>query len=463
MPTQPISSSFGGLQITGLASGLDTNAIIQALIAVDQQPINNLTNQQSGLTSLNNQLTTLQTSLQGLALDAQALGDPTLFAPTQTVTSNNPSILSATGTSSGAGAVVGGYQVAISQMASSAQRTFTFASPSSADSITIDGQALTVPAGASIQSFVNQINSNSNLDVWATNTNANTVVLSDRATGNNATYIQVTDPGGTLVEQTALAKAGQNAAYTINGTAGSSSSNTVTNAIPGVTLTLNGVTTGTNPVSVNVTAPAPSASSIQSAVNTFVTAYNSVIQQIQAQTTTKPSTTNESQPSLFGDPELTGLLSNMRQAMYTPGAGLPNGMAALSDIGITTGSASGGAPSAQTSLQGQLTVNATTLAAAIQNNPNGVQQVLQAFSHNFSSIVNNEAQPGGGLDARIQGDNTQISLLGNKISSLTQMLAVRQQALKAQFAKLEATLSQSQAQGSWLASQITALPTAMPL
>src|SRR5208282_4009172 len=100
------------------------------------------------------------------------------------------------------------------------------------------------------------------------------------------------------------------------------------------------------------------------------------------------------QGTLYGDDELTSLLSNMRELMYTPGAGLPSGMASLADLGISTGAPTGGEPT-QSSLSGALTVNASTLAAAIQSNPTGVQQVLSSFATSFQSLVNADAGPGG--------------------------------------------------------------------
>ena len=93
MSTQPVSSSTsanqyasgsalsslgsgGPLQVTGLASGLNTNALVQALMAAQQQQVTNLQNQQSGITALNKQLSSIQTALQTVADDAQALGNP---------------------------------------------------------------------------------------------------------------------------------------------------------------------------------------------------------------------------------------------------------------------------------------------------------------------------------------------------------------------------------------------------
>src|SRR5438270_5855830 len=171
MSTQPISSSTSGtsasqfsggsslsslgagtLQITGLASGLNTNAVVQALMAAQQQQLTNLQNQQTGITSLNKQLTSIQTALQTVADDAKALGSPTLFANAQTITSTNSTLVGATTTGAN-GAVVGSYQISVTALASASQRTFTFTSPGSADTITIDGHDTSLQAGASAQDF----------------------------------------------------------------------------------------------------------------------------------------------------------------------------------------------------------------------------------------------------------------------------------------------------------------------
>jgi len=466
------NSNSGLMQITGMASGLDTNAIVQALLSDQTQQVTNLTTQQNNLKSLDSTLTGIQTSLQSLALNAQALGDPGLFNTGQTVTSSNSALVSAT-TASGAG--IGGYQVSVMQLANSAQRTFSFTSPTSPDTLTIDGKQETIAAGSTIQDFVSQINSDANADVYAAATDSGTVVLSSRTTGDTGSnFIQVSDSGGTLTQKldsngTAIAKEGQNAEFSVDGVAGTSTTNTVADAIAGVTLTLGGVTSpdgkasdGT-PVTVVVGAPAASTSAIDSAVQTFVSAYNSIISTIQTQLTTTTSTTDPTQGQLFGDEELTDLLSNMRTAMYTPGSGLPTGMASLADIGISTGAASGSSPYSQDSVNGQLTIDTTALNNAIQSNPNGVKAVLQSFSNSFAGIVNAEAAPGGALDARLQGDSTEESDLGNQIDDLNSALSDRQTALQAEFANLESTMSSYQSEGSWLTQQINSLPTSAEL
>jgi flagellar hook-associated protein 2 len=470
MSTQSVSSSSTGatvsslggsspLQITGLASGLDTNSIISALIAIDQQPITALQNQSSGLSATNTALSSVQTALQQLSASAKALRSASLFTNTQTATSTNSTLVSATATT-GTGAVIGSYQVGVTNLASSAQRTFSFTSPTAADTVTIDGQQVSLNANASAQDLVNAVNSNSNLDVWATATDSGTVVFSNRATGDTGTnYIQVSDTSGSLTEQTALAQQGTNAQYTINGVAHSSASDTITNGIAGVTLSLNGLTTTTGTVTVNVSPPAPNSQSIQTAVQAFVTSYNQVISQIQTQLSTQPSKTDPTVGTLFGDPDLRDVLSNMRQAMYTPGSGLPQSMSSMLNIGVSTGAASGSALPSQNAINGDLSLNADTLTQALTSNPSGVAAMLKSWSQSFSGIVDTESQVGGTLDTRIQGDNQQISDISSRIQAMQETLNAKQTALQAQFAALEATLSQNQSTASWLSSQINALPT----
>ena len=296
--------------------------------------------------------------------------------------------------------------------------------------------------------------------MWATATDSGTVVFSNRATGDTGTgFIQVSDTSGSLTEQTALAQQGTNAQYTVNGVAHSSASDTIINGIPGVTLSLNGLTTASGTVTVNVSPPAPNSQSIQTAVQAFVASYNSLISQVQTQLSTQPSKTDPTVGTLFGDPDLRDLLSTMRQAMYTSGSGLPSGMASMLDIGVSTGSASGASLPSQNSINGDLTLNADTLMQALTSNPNGVAAVLKSWSQSFSGIVDNEAQAGGTIDSRIQGDSQQISDISNRIQGMQQTLNAKQTALQAQFAALEATLSQNQSTASWLSSQINALPT----
>ena len=456
--TGGLSSLTGSssLQITGLASGLDTNKIISEEMSIYQQPVTKLQNQQSGLTAMNKQLTSIQSELSTLSADALAVGDPTLFKAQQSVTSSDTTRVAAT---SASGAGVGGYQVAVSQLANSAQRTFGFTSPSSTDNMSIDGRQYAINAGESVQDFVNSVNSDTSGTVYAAATNSGTVVFSNRQTGDTGTnFIDVQDSGGSLTEKTSLAKEGQDAQFSVDGVSGSSASNSVTNAIGGVTLTLTGVTTTSGPVTVNVGAPAPNATNIAKAINTFVSQYNKVISDVQTQLAQLPSSSDSTQGTLFGDPELQGLLSSMRSMMFTTGSGLPAGAATMDDIGVGTGATTGGGAESQSALSGNLTLNATALTNMLQSNATGVKSILASWSSSFVKTVDNAADPGGTIAARVAGDNSQVSRLGNQISSMQSALTDKQNFLVQEFAQLEAALSSNQSESSWLTSQIASLP-----
>lgn len=447
------------LQLTGLSSGLDTNQIVQELMAVKQQPLDNLENQQALLNARNIELETLQGELQTVQTDATALLDPSLYHPSQSVTSSNSSAVAASLTSSN-GAVQGGYAVSVTALAQSAQRTFTFSS-TNADTFTIDGQAVSVTAGESAADFASSVNSNSSLDVYATATQSGNIVLSNRATGQQTgSYIQVVDSGGTLSEITADANPGQDAAYAI-GTAATqySPSNVVTDAIPGVTLTLSSLT-GSTPATVDVTAPAVSSSAVSSALQQFVTDYNKTITDIQTQLSTVPSASGGTETgTLYNDQDLKDLLSQMRSAMYATVSGISGGSpSSMLDIGVSTGTTTGSGTVSANALAGDLTLDTGKLQSAITSDPTAVQSLLGGWANNFSSLVGTEADAGGTLSDRINGNTTQVTDLGNQIKLMQAALTDQENQLVQQFAAMEAALSSNSSESSWLTQQINALP-----
>lgn len=460
MSSVSINSAAGSpISISGLASGLDTSSIISELMTVERAPVTRLTGEQEKVQGEQQQLQSVQSSLQQLSFSASEFSLPSLFETSQTVTSSEPTRVSAT-TSSGAG--IGGHEVEVTQLANSAQRTFTFTSPAAEDTLTIDGHSYAVKAGESAKELASAINSDSTATVYAAVLEGGTLVLSNRATGNTgAEFIKVSDPGGALIEQAGTAKEGKNAEYTADGVAGTSTSNIVTNAIAGVTLTLNGLTT-TGPVTINVKPPGASVSVVESQVQAFIKLYNSTVEAIQKQLTTKPlskpkTVAEYGTGSLFGDFELESVLSSMRQSMYESIAGLPVEMSSPADIGIGTGAASGGGSTSQASIEGQLTLNSTKLKEAIETNPAGVQQMLQKWSQGLQSTLNEVAEPGGTLEARVTGDTSQIAQLKSQIDTMNELLLVREKALQATYAELESVMSKNSSQAAWLTSQTESL------
>ena len=211
-------------------------------------------------------------------------------------------------------------------------------------------------------------------------------------------------------------------------------------------------------MTIDVQPPGASTSAIESQVQSFVKLYNTTIASIQKQLTTKPpakpSTAAEyGTGTLFGDLELGSLLGAMRETMYEPITGMAAEMSSLDSIGVSTGAAGGAGGTSSATLEGQLTVNTAKLAEAVRGNPTGVEQMLAQWSKNLQVVLNGAAEPGGSLEARINGDSTQITNYATQISSMNEILAVREKALIQTYATLEGVISQNDTQSSWLASQ----------
>jgi flagellar hook-associated protein 2 len=455
------------LNVGGLASGLDTNSIVDQLMAIERQPRTKLDTRAALVATKQSVLADFQSRLRAVESAAQDLRSVTLWAQSQSASSSDPTRIAAT-IVPGSGAGIGGYQVEVSQLANAAQRTYSFASPASGGTITIDGHDTTVAAGASIGDLVSAINTDANATVYAAATDGGTLVLSARRTGDTGSgFIAVTDGTGSLTEQAAKAKQGRDAQFAVDGVAGSSSSNDVTNAIAGVRLSLAGVTTTSGPVTVTVGAPSSDTDAVKQRLQAFVDVYNSTVDAIRARlderTVQNPTTAADQQAGMLnGESTLEDILARMRQAIYTPVAGLPSGMSSLADLGISTGDAS--STISRDALEGKLTLDAAKLDDALASNPSGVRDLLAGpanaggWARSFEAIVHNADTTGGTLDVQITGADAELKRLQSEMADMDDRLNLKEQTLRAQFTAMETALSQSQAQGQWLSGQIASLP-----
>ncbi len=458
----------GQLQITGLASGINTNELIQAELAVKELPLTNLQDTISAMNTENSQLSTLQSSLQTVSLDALDLGEPSLFFQSQTVTSSDTSLVSAT-TTQNIGAVIGSTTLSVAALASASQATFSYTAPASApDTLTIGNdqgtQSVAVTAGESNTQIANDINGDNNGVAYATVLSSGQLVISSRTTGDgsstgtgNGNPITLSSSAsGSLTPVSS--QAGQDAEVYVNGstTPSYSQTDTMTDAVPGVSLTLNGVTPTNSPVTITTGAPAPNTSSIIAAVQQFVSDYNNAIGGIQsAINTAPPSESNSSDAnaytgSLFGDPELEDMLGNIRSSMDQTDSSLTSGYQSLQELGISTGSSTGSASASST--DGLLTVNTATLTTAIEQNPGAVQAALASWSSQFQTTVNNASGPFGSLESRIGGNNTEIGTLNSQLTTQTEMYNNEEKSLQQQWAQVESTLATLNNQKSSLSS-----------
>src|SRR4051812_42120953 len=453
--------------ISGLSSGIDTATIIDQLMSIERQPQTRLKSQVTISAARKTVLSDIQTRLKNLQLAAQDLKSATLWANKQTVDVNDPTKVAAT-LSGPSGS--GSYQLNVATLARGSQRWYTYAAPAANDSITFsNGHSTPIAASATIDDAVLAINSDSAAPVYASavtdaQSGAKYLVFSSRTTGLTASAF--TASSSALAEDGSRAVGGLDSEYWVDSGAHKfSSSNVVTDAIPGVSLTLKGTTTVSGPVTVSVGAPAPDNSAITAKVKAFVDQYNSTLDFVRSKLDEKkvPNATtaaDQQKGLLNGDTMLEGNLSQLRNAMtatYAPGN--PTALDQMNEIGVSTGAPTGGALNAD-AIMGKLVFDTAKFSTALASDPTSVKNLVSGtsgFGAALDTLLAPTLQAGGTMASRLSSEDATQKSLNDRIASMDVLLNNKQATLKQQFTAMETALQASQAQGQWLSGQLAKL------
>src|SRR3954447_22890782 len=278
------------ISLSGMASGLDTDSIISQLMALEQNKVTAVQKRQVSVTQHKTDLTNIKTKLDAVKSAASDLSSATLWKPAQTTTSSDTTKLDV---SVLGGAGIGGHTIQINRLAASAQHGFSFSNTN----LTSDGKLtlaysndaassmdIPVKAGATATDIATAVNANDKAPVYAAVVKENNVerlVFSSRKTGDNSDF--TVDPSG-LADPAALTELATykrttnlNADVLVDGQALNppAESNIIENAVPGVRLSLKGITT--SPVTVATTQPALDTDAVTKKVQALVDAYNNVV------------------------------------------------------------------------------------------------------------------------------------------------------------------------------------------
>ena len=175
-----------------------------------------------------------------------------------------------------------------------------------------------------------------------------------------------------VISNMSTKKKATNAEFTINGVTVESASNTVTNAVPGLELTLASVSSSpeTLTVSNNTSDWASSVSNFVSSYNSFLTTVNSL---------TKYDTDDSSNSgALAGDSGARTIRSQVKELLSN------ENLASLKDFGITAVSLD---KTSTSTPAGSLQIDSTKLNKALLDNPDGFKKVLMG-SDGKSGIMN---------------------------------------------------------------------------
>lgn len=195
-------STFGnlsGVRFSGLASGIDTDSIIQQLAAIEAQPIQRMQAQQAQLQARMSVYLALRSQVQGVKDAMSGLNSAAAFNPVKTSTS----VESAATISATTDALPGVYRLAISKLAqahkiaSSQQADATSALNLTASSIVVNGKGVSVTASDSLTSLAQKINAaGAGASATVVNGGTGNVYLMLTATGTGAkSELQLADVG----------------------------------------------------------------------------------------------------------------------------------------------------------------------------------------------------------------------------------------------------------------------------
>lgn len=451
----------------GIGSGLNVESLVTGLMSVEKQPLSKLQSQQSSYQSKISALGTLKSALSALQTAAKALTPTVGQSLTASFSAYKASFADSTigsATTTGS-AVAGTYSVEVTALAtnqrlalgktynsgdavldfgSDSTRTLTITKGSTAVNVTLNSSQNTLggvrdainnsDAGVSA-TIVTDTSGKQNLLLTATTGGtANAVSIS-----GNATFVDPAAPGSPIAASSAFAQtqAATDAAVKVQGVSISTSGNTITNAIDGITLEL------TKTGSTNLTVSRDN-TDLKAKLDTFISAYNSLNSSIKS--LGAYNATTKTGAVLNGDSSLRSIQSQVRNTLTTVPASLSGSTTKmLGDIGIAF----------QT--DGSLKIDSTKFDKAASSNFAGVAAVIGAYGSALKTTTTNLLGTSGVIASRTDGLNSSVKSISTRIDALNTRLTAIEKNYRAQFTALDTSMSSMSTTSTYLSQQLTLL------
>ena len=448
----------------GAAGGsvINVSTLVSQLVTATEAPQETLiSNQTQQVSAQISALGTLKSALATFQGSLSALDTPSAFQ-IATATSSDETAFTA---SAGAGAPQGTYNVSVSQLAQAQQLLsgpLAATTPIGSGTLTLSlggtSFKVTVAATDTLADLAANINSAAgNPGISATvlqGTDGAHLLLSSSLTGAaNTIQVSETDADTALASLTYGAgntanytqeAAAQDAAFSVSGVAFTSATNTVTDAMSGVTLNLLSTTTAGTPATLTI---ASDSATLETNISAFVSAYNT----LQSTFTTLGGYDASSATAgpMMGNAVLSGIQNQVQQALYSIVATGSPAYNTLASIGITTQS------------DGTLSLNSGTLSAALGTNFSAVTQLFSG-SAGVASTLNTEITAalgsGGSITEAGQTLTSQENSLTTQSNQLNQQMAALTASLTQQYSALNTLLSSLQSTSSYLTQAFASLP-----
>lgn len=426
-----------GISVSGLSSGINWQDILDKLQQVMQKRVTMIQDQQK---TLNDRLTAwkdLGSKLSDLKNAMNDLKDPwdyNVFKAKMTSSSASVSPDSLLSATVGSNASTGVYRVQVLQKADyqkefSESFTSTDQNAGKTGYITINGQSVSLDGKSldQIRNDINALNAGVSANILKVADNDYRLVIISKTTGANAFTFDASNSNMTFTEQ-----AGKNAIVSIDGITIERPTNTISDAIQGVTLEVNNADPSTT-VTVTIDRDI---SAIKDKVKQFVNAYNAVLDEIGKHITGN-TTAGAKNGVLSSDFTLQTVKSNIQNVYLN---------AELFGLGIKIND------------QNRLEFDETAFDQAISSDFDKATSKLQTFATNMSSQLDRLMDPiDGTLTLKETSLENSIKKLDDRINSEQNRIDRQIEIMRKQFEAMESAMADMQAQSNWLSAQLASL------
>ncbi|HVY91729.1 MAG TPA: flagellar filament capping protein FliD [Bryobacteraceae bacterium] len=424
----------------------DFQSILNRSVQIASIPIQQLQNEQSQVQQQMQAASILSIAVSAVASDLGALGN---LGSSKSLTANSTDSVVASAQVTGATASASYAITNVTSVASAASESSLqpFADPSSDPVSTTGSMQLTVGANTyainldsssnnlvGLRDAINKLNAGVTAQILTT---GNGGYLSVSANNPGATTLQLADdPSGANTQFLTSLNQGANTEFQLNGVGISTPETTINNVVPGMTFTISGKTAPGETVTISLNS---NTSAVSSALQKFVSDYNSLVQQIDYQAGTGDA--------LEGDSAIWQLRNSMMRLVgyNVPGGGIRS----LSDLGVEfdqTGTASFDPSQINSLSDSQIGSMFSFLGSATSG--------LGALAQPFSEI----SAPGNGvLASEVSSWSTQNQRLSASIDAATTRVNLMQLTLSQQLEAADAQVAQLQSQQNLLTSSIQSL------
>lgn len=461
--TTPVSVASSSSAGAAGGSVIDVSSLVSQLVQATEAPQQTLINNQtSAVTTEISAVGTLKSALSTFQTSLSALNSPVAFN-SETANSSDQTVFTATASS---GAVNGSFSVGVTTLASAQQilsKAFTGGSSATVGtgtlSLSLGGTSFSLAVNSSnntvagIAAAINSAANNPGISAAVIQgTDGAHLLLTSNLTGQaNTIQVTETDGGTGLAALTygtgnlgnySLNSSAADASFSIAGVDYTSASNTVSNALSGVTLDLLGTTPAATPATLTV---ASDTSTIVGNVQTFVTAYNTL--QTSLQSLGSYDASSGTADPLMDNPLLTGIQSQIQSSVYSL-VGSSN-FNSLASVGITSNS------------DGSLSLNSTTLTNALTSNFSAVSNLFssaQGVATQLNTQIASDLSSGGSISTASSTLVTQENNLTKQTNELNTQMSALSASLTEQYSALNSLLSSLQSTSSYLTQAFATLP-----